>query len=69
MHDDSEEFVQPIRVLSIINGIEQAQLERERDAICELDVFAEVLLVLESLKVQCEDIWQPLDLHALFSLL
>lgn len=69
MHYNRKELVQPVRFDGIIDGVEEAQLEGERDAVRELDVLLEVLLVLEPLEVEREDVWTVLDLHALFSLL
>jgi len=69
MHYDCKEFVQSVRVDSIVDGVEQAQLEGERDAVGELDVFLEFLLVLEPLEVEREDVRTVLDLHALFGFL
>ena len=64
MDDDREQLVKSVRILGVVDGIKQSQLERERHAICELDVLAQILLVLEPLQVQREDIRQLLDFHA-----
>jgi hypothetical protein len=69
MHHNRKELIQPIRVDSIIDRVEQAQFERERDAVRELDVLLEILLILEPFEVEREDVRAVLDLHALFRLL
>ena len=63
MYDDRKELVQTVGILRVVDGIEEAQLERERDAVRKLDVLADVLLILEPLEVQREDVRQTLDLH------
>ena len=69
MHHNRKELVQPVRFDRIVNGVEQAELEGECDAVRELDVLLEVFLVFESLEVEREDVRTVLDLHALFGLL
>ena len=69
MDDDGVKFVQPIRVIRIVNGIEQPQLHWKRNPIGEFDVLLNILLVLEPLKVQRQDVRKFLDLHPLFSFL
>ena len=69
MDHNRKEFVQPIGVDGIIDGVEEAQLKGKRDAVGEFDVLLQVLLVLEPLEVERKDIWTVLDLHALFGFL
>ena len=47
MYNNSEQFVQSIRVLHIIDGVKEAQLKGEGDTVGEFDVFFQVLLILE----------------------
>jgi hypothetical protein len=63
MNDDREQIVQPVRVLGIVARVEQPKLEREDDTVGELDVTADVLLVLEPLEMESEDVGEGLDLH------
>jgi hypothetical protein len=69
MDDDGIKFVQPIRIIRIIDGIKQSQLHWECDPIGEFDVFLKIVLILEPLKVQRQDIRKFLNLHSLFSFL
>lgn len=69
MDHNCKEFVQPVGVDSIIDGVEQAQLKGKRDAVGEFDVLLQVLLVLEPLEVERKDVRAVLDLHALFGFL
>lgn len=67
--DDGVKFVQPIRIIRVIDSIEQPQLHGKRNPISELDVLLDIFLVLEPFEVQCQDVWEFLDLHPLFSFL
>jgi hypothetical protein len=69
VNHDRKELIKPIWVNSIVDGVEEAQLKRKRDAVGELDVLLEGLLVLEPLEVEGEDVWAVFDLHALFGFL
>jgi hypothetical protein len=69
MNHNRKELIEPIRVDSIIDGVEQAQLKGKRDAVGELDILLQILLVLEPLEVERKDVRTVLDLHALFSFL
>lgn len=69
VHDDGKELVQAIRVLRVVDGVEKAKFQREGDAVGQLDVLADVLLILEALEMQGENVWELLDLHSLLSLL
>jgi hypothetical protein len=46
-----EQFIQSIRVLSIIDSVEQAELEGKCNAISQLDVLLYIFLILEALKM------------------
>lgn len=46
-----KELVQSIRVLSIINSVEQAELEGKCNAISQFDVLLYILLILEALEM------------------
>jgi hypothetical protein len=48
VYNNPEEFVQPIRILHIVDGVKEAQLKGEGDTIGEFDVFFQVLLILET---------------------
>lgn len=63
VHHDRPEFVQAVRVAHAVGGVEQAQLEREHDAVRELDVPLKALLVFEPLEVEGENVGEFLDLH------
>lgn len=63
MDDNCKELVQPVRISHIIGCIEQPELEREGNTVRELDVLLYVFLVLESLQMQREYVWEPLNLH------
>jgi hypothetical protein len=39
MYHNPEEFIQPIRILYIVDGVKEAQLKWEGDTIGEFDVF------------------------------
>jgi hypothetical protein len=68
--DDSPERVQLIGIgLSGIDGIEEAELGGEGDAVGELGEALEVLLILEPLEVEGEDAGELLETHALLGLL
>lgn len=69
MDDDGEELVQPVRVLGLVARVGQPELKREDDAVIQLDVAAEILLIFEALEVQREHVGQRLDLEALLGLL
>lgn len=63
MYNDGPEFVQSIRVAHPVGRVEEPKFEREDDAVRELDVPLEALLVLEPFEVQREDVGKLLDLH------
>lgn len=67
VHDDSEEVIKPICIIHVVDGIKEAQLKWERDAVRQLDQpdlrLLTVFLVFKALKMQCEDVWEFLDLH------
>ena len=67
--DDGEKLVQPIRVVRIIDSIEQPEFHRERNPVGKLDVLLELFLIFEPLEVQCQDVRKLLDLHPLFGFL
>jgi hypothetical protein len=67
VHNDSEEVIKPICIIHVVDGIKEAQLKWERDAVRQLDKpdlrLLTVFLVFKALKMQCEDVWEFLDLH------
>lgn len=63
MYNDGPEFVQSIRVAHPVGRVEEPKFEREDDAVRELDVPLEALLVLEPFEVQRKDVGKLLDLH------
>lgn len=69
MNDDGVKFVQPVRVVGVVDGVKQPELHGKRDPIGELDVFLKIFLVLEPFEVEGEDVWKLLDLHPLLGFL
>lgn len=63
MYDNTKEFVQAVRILGIVHGVEQPELERESDAISKLNILPDIFLILEALEMKGEYIWQLLDFH------
>lgn len=56
MNHDGEQFVQSIRVLGVVDGVKQPELQGKCHSICQLRILPNVLLVFETLKVQREDV-------------
>jgi hypothetical protein len=46
-----EELIQSVRVLSIINSVEQAELEGKCNSISQLDVLLYIFLIFEALEM------------------
>lgn len=63
MYDNTKEFVQAVRILGIVHGVKQPELERECDAISKLNILPDIFLIFEALEMQGEYIWQLLDFH------
>lgn len=63
MDNHGKELVETIRVLRLVTGIGQAQLEREWYPIKELGVSTESLLILEPLEMEREDVGKSFDFH------
>lgn len=63
MYHYSEQFIQSVWIRDVVHGIEQTQLKGKCNTIREFDVFLHVFLVLESLQMKGEHVWQNLDFH------
>lgn len=63
MHHYSHEVIEPLGVGGVPGGVEEAELQREDDAIGQLRVALQLLHVLKALQVQSQDHWQFLDAH------
>jgi hypothetical protein len=46
-----EELIQSVRILSIINSVEQAELEGKCNSIGQLDVLLYIFLIFEALEM------------------
>jgi hypothetical protein len=57
MDHDRKELIQPVRVLDIVTRVGELQLSGEWDAVEELGVSTQVLLILETLKVERKYVW------------
>ena len=69
MDNDAKEIVEPVGVVHVINGVEEAEFERERNAVGKLNVPPDVFLVFEPLEVECKHVGETLDLHAFLGFL
>ena len=57
------QIINPVWVFHFFDGVKQTQFHGEQDTIGQLDVFLERFLVLESLQMQAQDIWENLNFH------
>lgn len=64
MDDNRKQIIQPVRVLRIVARVEQPELEGEDDSVRELDVAANVFLVLETFEMEGEDVGEGLNLES-----
>lgn len=69
VYDDCGQIVEPIRIDSVVRGVEQPQLKRKDHPMRHLDMPIELLHVLEALQVQGQYHGQLLDAHSLLRLL
>ena len=69
MNDDGVKFVQPIRVVGVVNGIEQPEFHGKRNTIGELDVFLKIVLIFEPFEVESQDVRELFNFHPLLSFL
>lgn len=69
MDDDAKEIVKPVGVVGVVDGVEEAELERECNAVGKLNIPPDILLVLEPLEMECEHVRETLNLHAFLGFL
>jgi hypothetical protein len=69
VHYYSEQLVKSVWILGVIDSVEQAKLQWECDSVRQLDELLSFFLVLEPFEMKRQDIWQPLDFHALLCFL
>ena len=69
MNDGCKELVQSIRILSIVNCIEQSQLERECHSVRQLDILVFGREEFEPLEMKSQHIRENFDLHSFFSIM
>lgn len=56
MNHDAEELIQPVGVIDVVHGVKQPELHGKGDAVSQLDVLLDVLLVFETFKVEGQHI-------------
>ena len=61
--DHSDQVIHAVEVGSVSRGVEEAELQREDDAIRQLGVSVQLLHVLKPLQVQGQDHRQLLNPH------
>ena len=63
VHHHGHQVVHAVQVDGVSGRVEEAQLQREDDAVGQLGVALQLLHVLEPLQVQRQDHGQPLHTH------
>ena len=63
VHHNSHQVVHAVQVDGVSGRVEEAQLQRENDAVGQLGVAVQLLHVLKPLQVQRQDHGQPLHTH------